>query len=158
MDFQEPLIGPTLPGYSEQPPEMSNYLDATWGFGFLNSSSNNPRTDDDNDSLVAFDGEEDAGGAEYRNMEAYGDDYSTFHTGSVVGGGGGIDSTHHTSPIINSMEYDEEVPELEEINMLAEHNMDTDEIITLGGEVEEEAEAPVAEIKVDDEVEHAKKE
>lgn len=150
MDYQEAMIGPVAPpSYHSEFALQDTYNHAGWGFGSLLDSK---ERDDDNDSNQAADGEEDVGGAALRDLEAFGDDLEAFQTG-----GNGVDSTHHTSPIAESLEYDHGVRDVEDsFSMLGDHNMDHDEIITLGQMDEEEVEAPVAEVRIDDDdmVEH----
>jgi hypothetical protein len=158
-DYSQGLIGPTLPDYNESGTSgyaLSTAISPGWSWSALDLPSGS-KQDNDNDSLEAFDGEEDAGGAEYRAMEGFGDDLSAFQTS------GGMDSTHHTSPtMLPSTEFDhDDMPDLEQIGMpmIGDHSFDHEEVIPLGvGMMDEDVEGEVAEVRVDDEmVEHVKK-
>jgi ubiquitin carboxyl-terminal hydrolase 4/11/15 len=156
MEYEAP-IGPDPPSYHVDP-ETTSYgihslTDSGWGWDRLPGlSSRDPRADVDNDSVEAFDGEDEDGGADLRTMEGFGDDLSAFQHH-----GGGIDSAHHTSPILRSTEYDEQ--DMEEMPMIGDHSIDTEEVMdVIGAEVDEDVEAPVAEVRIDDGDELAKKE
>jgi hypothetical protein len=158
MEYEAP-IGPVPPGYNDEPETGSfgihSAMNPGWGWSGLQDLSSIPKSydnadEDDNDSNQAFDGDDEDGGADLRTLEAFGDDLSSFHDV-------GIDSAHHTSPIMHSTEHDE-MPELE---MLGEHSMDTEEVMdVIGAEVEEDVDAPVAEVRVDEDtgLEHMKRE
>ncbi|KAE9973495.1 hypothetical protein EG328_004395 [Venturia inaequalis] len=163
MDYDDqPLVGPALPGYGDTANNfsISDTLNAGWGFGeLLNTEA---RKDDDNDSMTGIDGEEEVGGADLRRMEAFGDDdhdYSAF--------GNGADSGHRGSPVLESLEFDEGVPDVIDYSdgLLGDHSMDTHEIIPASAfvamEGTEDVEDEVAEVRLEDDegiVDHAKKE
>lgn len=163
MDYDDqPLVGPSLPGYGDTANNfsISDQFNAGWGFGDML----NPRAqkDDDNDSMTGLDGEEENGGADLRQIEAFGDedhDYSAFENGAESG--------HHGSPVLESLEFDEGVPDMIDYShgLLADHNMDTHEVIPASAFVAmdgtEDVEEEVAEVRLEDDepvVDDAKKE
>ncbi|TID15352.1 putative ubiquitin carboxyl-terminal hydrolase 12 [Venturia nashicola] len=163
MDYDDqPSIGPALPGYGDTANNfsISDTFHAGWGFGsMLNQEA---QKDDDNDSMTGIDGEEEVGGADLRHMEAFGDDghdYSTFENGA--------DSGHHGSPVLDSLEYDEDVPDVIDYShgLLADHSVDNQEVIPASAFVAmdgtEDVDEEVAEVRLEDDeavVDHAKKE
>lgn len=161
MNFDDqPLIGPEPPGYGDTNDNfaLSETFNPGWGFGSLLGGGG--QKDDDNDSIGAMDGEEDVGGADLRQMEAFGDehDYSAFQNG---------DSGHHGSPVLDSTEFDQEgVPDMIDYNegLLGDHSMDTHEVIPafIGMDETEDVEEEVAEVRLEDDEpavagDHAKK-
>lgn len=154
MDYEnEPLIGPVLPSYGDNSNNfsMSDTFNPGWSFGGL------AQRDDDNDSVGGIDGEEEHGGADLRQMEAFGDehDYSAFNN---------ADSGHRGSPVLNSTEFDEGVgvPDIIDFSdgLLADENMDTHEVIPAFVDGTEDVEEEVAEVRLEDDesvVDHAKK-